>query len=254
MTTEATSPIRLLVDFGQERPAADLAALITETDGFIIDPDCLECAVAPATGERDVTWALLGSPLGRDEWVVRPGTAWIGTGGLTELARLRDGWPALRWVPRVGVFRPPVGFSFPEEQYGAEFKTYMPNTAALRAYMVDDLGMGLEDWLERAAGLGFATVWLHAPAAEEAGRGLDLDMLERARRGFRGAIWISGGATEPRHLETLRREGGAEAVVIPSTLAAAHGCLELAEALRSPPGPFLPAPVVVAESGQGVEA
>ena len=108
----------------------------------------------------------------------------------------------------------------------------------------------LRDWLRRAGALGVDVVWLHGLDAAAAGRGLDLEMLARARNAFHGAIWISGGASEPAHLANLAAEGGAQVVVVSEALARAHGVAALAAAIKPP----VPVTLATAPAGSACAA
>jgi len=151
--------------------------------------------------------------------------------GLEQLARCRDQWPELHWLPRAQVYRTPARFDFQPEFHGEGFKVYMPNLATYRTYRVARDELELRAWLARACALGFARVWLAGTDAEAAGKGLDLEMLDAARRDHTGKLWISGGATTSAHLRNLARGGGADAVVLPFELALAEGARGLRDAL-----------------------
>jgi hypothetical protein len=161
------------------------------------------------------------------------------SGGLEACARLRDARPALQWLPRLEVHRPEVVYRM-SDYPGEGFKFYAPDTSAVRGYRVADGNQRLQDALERARTLGFEQLWLHAREAATRGRGLDLELLERARRGFGDGLWISGGATEPVHLENLAREGGATAVVVEANVFFHADAGALLTALASPRPPAEP--------------
>ncbi|MDH3453442.1 MAG: hypothetical protein OEN20_13610, partial [Gammaproteobacteria bacterium] len=96
--------------------------------------------------------------------------------GLDGLARRRDEWPELQWLPRAQVYRAPARFDFQTEYHGEGFKMYMPNLTTYRTFRVAREELELRAWLERAGELGFTRVWLAGVDAEVAGNGLDLEM------------------------------------------------------------------------------
>jgi hypothetical protein len=97
----------------------------------------------------------------------------------------------------------------------------------------------LIDAVEHARQLGFDSLWLHSLDAAEAGRGLELEMLDRTESSGLD-IWLSGGATESRHLSNLARVGGAAAVVIDHNLAQLSSALELCDCLAPLTEPVIP--------------
>lgn len=151
--------------------------------------------------------------------------------GLDKLARHRDEWSELEWVPRIQVYRAPARFDFQTEYHGEGFKMYMPNLTTYRTYRVAREELELSAWLGRARDLGFTRAWLAGVDAEVAGNGLDLEMLEVARRHSDITLWLSGGATRTVHLRNLVREGGANGVVLPIGYAASEGIREVRSAL-----------------------
>ena len=157
-------------------------------------------------------------------------------GGLDACARLRDASPELCWTPRMTAYRPAVCYRMTTSHGQAGFKFYAPDTAAIRGYRVSDGDLPLHAALERAKELGFDTLWLHGQDAAEQRRGLDLDLLERAKRIYPDGLWFSGGATGPSHLKNLARAGGVYALVVGSDLLAEVGGQGLADAL-APPAP-----------------
>lgn len=199
-----------------------------DADGFVVGPGVAE----PQRQDPRHDWILRGvTPLDRPAWAER-NTLWVCAEGLDRTARLRDGWPGLTWVPRAEVYLPSVRFDFFAAPPGEGFSVYRPDTATIQRHRVAGDETDLHDWLGRAKSLGFMTAWLHGRDAAEQGRGLDLDLLDRARRSFGGGrIWLSGGASEPRHLANLAAEGGAAAVVLPRALAESCGCDRLLAAL-----------------------
>lgn len=161
-------------------------------------------------------------------------------GGLDACARLRDTSPELSWMPRLTVYRPEVRYRMTTSHGAAGFKFYAPDTGALRGYRVSDGDLSLQAALNRARELGFDRLWLHARHAAEQGRGLDLDLLERARRVYEDGLWFSGGAAKAAHLENLARAGGVDAVVVGSDLLAGPEGQRLADALAPPAPPEQP--------------
>ncbi|HEB95034.1 MAG TPA: hypothetical protein ENI96_01225 [Sedimenticola thiotaurini] len=157
---------------------------------------------------------------------------WLAVTGLERAAALRDRWPGRRWLPQLEVSKQEVVYHFNDSALGEGFRFYIPDTGAIHGY-VGNGDERIEALLARAAGLGFDTLWLHGAGAESRGRGLDLDLLERAGRHFDGDLWISGGAREERHLFNLAAQGGAAAVVVPQPVALECGCERLLLALES---------------------
>ena len=82
-------------------------------------------------------------------------------------------------------------------------------------------------------------VWLHSPEADRRRKGLDLDLLEFVSRRFYGNIWLSGGASELRHLSNYAGEAGAQTLVVPASLAVELGVEACCQALAAPPPPRL---------------
>lgn len=160
-------------------------------------------------------------------------TACVVDAGLDACAALRDAHPERAWLPRLTVY--PQEVSYRMANYSGEgFKFFTPNTETIHGYRVTDGDRLLIPTLRRARDLGFERIWLHARDAERRGRGLDLDLLERARAEYPEGLWLSGGADESRHLENLAREGGADGVVIGLDLLQAVGVEALLAALAPP--------------------
>jgi len=204
---------------------------LLDADGFVVGPNVVE----PLNRASRHTWILRGfTPLDSPAWAERNAT-WVCTEGLERTARLRDGWPKLAWVPRAEIYSPSARYDFFAANPGEGFSVYRPDTSTIQRHRVADDEADVREWLTQAKALGFRTVWLHSRDAAERGRGLDLDLLDRARRSFGGGrIWLSGGATESRHLANLAAEGGAAAVILPRALAERHGCGSLLAALGRP--------------------
>lgn len=220
--TVPTLPFHFAVEFDEADLPQELAALV---DGRILDP-----AVHGADDAGPGFVILRGMPIEKNPWIGLPRTAWVAE-GLEETARCRDRFPDLAWVPRTGGYRPQVIYEMGDRYPGEGFRVFVPDTAAIRGFNVSDGEQTADAWLARATELGFVTVWLHGFDAAEKGNGLDLELLERARRNYKGGLWLSGGATEPRHLATLRAEGGAQAAIVATTVAAAWSLEELSAAL-----------------------
>lgn len=241
---------RLYIDLGSE-PIDGIAAL-SMADGFVVGLGMAEAA----SYSPEHAWILRGmTPLDCPVWAERDAT-WVCAEGLERTASLRDGWPGLRWLPRAEIYRPSVRYDFVAAAPGEGFSVYRPDTSSIQRHRVVDDQEDLYSWLARAKSLGFRIVWLECRTAAERGRGLDLDLLDQARRLFGGGrIWLSGGATEPRHLANLAAEGGAAAAVVPRALAEQCGCAPLLAALgrsecsddtiqasATPPGVGAPSP------------
>ena len=206
---------------------------LTDLAGLVVNGSCLtpgQCSPLSVP-----VGALTGGPTELPEWRGEAAPLRVVEFGLEECARRRDDRPELKWLPRLVAYRAQVVYRMADYP-GEGFKFYSPDTATLRGYCVTDAGRALERSLERARELGFDRLWLHARHAAEAGNGLDLDLLERARRHFKGGLWMSGGVSDTGHLANLAREGGAAAVVIEQALLARVSAEALVAAL-APPGP-----------------
>ncbi|MGE4280127.1 MAG: HisA/HisF-related TIM barrel protein [Magnetospirillum sp.] len=180
---------------------------------------------------------LRGSPATTPEWAARPGVAWVVEQGLDAAAAMRTMFPGQRLVPHVQASRAALRFGLGERYAGEGFRVYVPDTAALRGYQVDDGDMPLIEWLHKADSLGFDTVWLTGTDIAAEGKGFDLELLDRARRHFTGNVILSGGGVELRHLESLRSEGGCFGVIVPTALLARHGSDTLCSVLNPPVEP-----------------
>lgn len=197
--------------------------------GLVVESDCLSA--------REVSsWpapvaALCGLISGaHDDWDADTAPACMVDAGLDACAALRDAQPDRDWLPRLTVY--PEEVSYRMANYSGEgFKFFTPNAATIHGYRVTDGDRLLIPTLRRARDLGFERLWLHAREAERRGTGLDLDLLERARAEYPEGLWLSGGATESRHLENLAREGGSAGVVIGLDLLGAVGVEALLAAL-----------------------
>lgn len=143
---------------------------------------------------------------GADGWIARELATAIG------LRRSLD--DAAPVVLRAEIYRPEVRFYPGGPDDGGGFRYYMPDTAALTARHVAGAAQTLEAWLDRAARAGIETVWLHSRDAAVAEAGLDLDLAARTAAHFSGALWLSGGLCDPRHLHTAAQHGRVAAVVV----------------------------------------
>jgi len=207
---------------------------LTGIAGLVVNGHCLtpgQCRPLPAP-----VFALTGDVQGMDAWGEDDGPLRIVDAGLEDCARLRDARPELKWLPRLVAYKPDIVYRMADYP-GEGFRFYAPDTAAIQGYRFDDGDRSLIESLAQARSLGFGMLWLHARDAQRRGDGLDLDLLERAKRHFGDGLWISGGATERRHLVNLAREGGAPGLVIDSTLLAKANGEALTAALAPPAAP-----------------
>ncbi len=228
-------PIQLYVDLRRMPPAEEEACYdwLRESDALVLDPArCTPDRFRAMPVERAIL--LDGDPERDEPWRELSGE-WVCEQGIEATARLRDQHPHLHWIPRLSVSRAPVSYRFSGPAVGEGFSFYMPDTAAIKGWRVGE--SPLQTLLDRATALGFRELWLHAPEAASRGRGLELDLLEKTRRGD-WTVWLSGGVTDPDHLRNLTRVGGASAVVVEAavartcTLASMTGAL-----LAEPPRP-----------------
>ncbi len=177
-------------------------------------PDELELELLAQQQRRLVLMSR--NPAAYPECCAYPWAIWCGN-GLDELARLRDDWPQLQWIPRIEVEKQALRYSFPRSHDEATFKCYVLDSTSVNAFVVPGEGdKPVGEVLERAEELGFNALWIHAPDAEQRALGLPLELLEKARNKWREELWLSGGVAETRHLDNLVRQGGADAVVIPA--------------------------------------
>jgi hypothetical protein len=244
---------KLFVQYQPESADAqpEQSAWMTGADALVMSP----CACTPERfAELPVETALLlgGDPERDAGWLENGHCYWVCTEGLAETARRRDQWPGLNWVPQLTVYKAAISYRFSGPAIGEGFSFYMPDTAAIQGWRVTDADRSLAEAITRATELGFASLWLHSEQAETRGKGLDLEMLDKARGGPL-AIWISGGVPERRYLRNLARAGGAAAVVVADTLARDAGVESLRQALI-PSVPLQDFPIHIApreaEAGQ----
>ncbi len=220
---------RLYIDLGAMR-LDDIDELLA-ADGFVIGPGVTE-SPPPETAHD---WTIAGvTPLDCPVWAERR-AHWVCDDSLERTAQLRDGWPDLAWIPRAEVYMPAIRYEFCAARLGEGFSVYRPDTSSIQKHRVVGDESELHDWLTRAGTLGFRLVWLHSRDAADHGRGLDLELLDRARRLFAGGkIWLSGGASEPQHLANMTVEGGTTATIVSRALASRYGCDSLLAALGRP--------------------
>ncbi len=206
---------------------AGLAGLVV--DGSRLSPEACRAWPAPIRAVMN----------GDDNWRAEPAIPHIVDDDLEACARLRTENPQCPWLPRLSLCKADPVYRMIDSP-GEGFRFYTPDTSAIQAYHVVSTGKTLRDELALARSLGLERIWLHAVDAARHGQGLDLDMLEQAKQDFDGEIWISGGASQPRHLESLAREGGAGAVVIDLALLHQSGSEFLTRALHHRPPPEIP--------------
>lgn len=204
-----------------------------EAAGLVVPPEKIE--PHQIEGSPSVILETL-DPGAYPQWREGVQGIWSSDAPLDSIAKTRDEWPELNFLPRLNVYQPEVGYHFNPTSLGEGFKFYTPDTATIQTYRTIQDDYTLEDQIQRTVKLGFDALWLHATHAEVSGKGLDLDLLERASRLFDGDLWISGGATEERHLKNLSKQGGFAAVVIGEALVFDCGCEPLLTALE-PEGP-----------------
>lgn len=222
---------RLFVQYkpGSPDQQEERLACLAGADGLVIDP-CSCTAEEYLQLPAENTLLLNGDPQRDTGWVGSDLCHWICTKGLAETSRLRDQWPELNWVPQLTVYKPSISYRFSGPAIGEGFSFYIPDTAAIKGWQVTDGDVSLTEALTRATELGFDTLWLHSEAAESRGKGLELEMLEKAH-GSPLAIWISGGVAEVKHLSNLARVGGVAAVMVNEAFVREEGMDKLQQAL-----------------------
>ncbi len=229
---QISQPIQLYVELC-ETPSDETpepCAWLRGADALVLDPArCTPRQFEPLPVERAIL--LNGDPQRHQPWRELSGE-WVCDRGIEATARLRDLHPRLHWIPRLEVLRARVSYRFSGPAVGEGFSFYMPDTAAIKGWRVED--MSLEAALERLAALGFDDLWLHSPGAQSRRRGLDLDLLDKTRHGDQ-AVWLSGGVDNLAHLRNLAREGGASAVIVDASVAQECSLVALAEALGTEP-------------------
>ena len=206
---------------------------ITGADALMVDPANCDPQAAPANlFDRFVL--LAGDPERDRYWNDYGSCQWVCDQGLTKAAELRDDWPDLDWIPRLDVYRPEMSYRFSGPAVGEGFSFYIPDTSIIKGWEVTDERRNLTDALRLACELGFTRLWLHSLDAEDKGRGLDLEMLEKAAREIPD-IWVSGGLTETRHLSNLAKWGGATGVITDQAYAETVSVERMRSAIRSDP-------------------
>jgi len=222
----------LFIELASAPEAIELTVSLPEGSGLVIDPATIsqEDAQRLQTGTAVVRSS---EPQRFQAWQEQEDLWWAAAEELDEIARLRDRWPGLQWLPRIEIYKQEVVYRFNDSALGEGFRFYIPDTGAINGYLTVAGEQPMEAVLRRAAELGFASLWLHGAHAEMAGMGLDLELLERAGRIFTGSIWFSGGAGDERHLFNLARQGGASGVIVTYAMAAKCGCDRLQLALGS---------------------
>lgn len=210
---------------------AEVSEWMTGADALIIDPcHCDVDKFQQLSVDNAVIYS--GDPERDLSWVENNLSQWVRDDGLVQLARLRDRWKELNWVPQLNVYRQQIRYEFSGPALGEGFSFYMPDTSTIKGWHVTDEDMLLTEALTRATELGFSTLWLHSPEAETSARGLDLDVLDKTR-GSSLNIWLSGGASEQKHLHNLTKAGGVSAVVVNEKLARENTVESLCRALES---------------------
>ena len=208
---DMTGGTRLMVDLRQ----ADQG--IPQADGYVVDAGLRR----PEHFVEGCEIAVASEPAQHQDWLARPNTVWLAA-SLADAVRLRDRHPGLTALPIVGVRKATTSYSCGDAYPGEGFRCYVPDTTALRGYLVSDRDLALVDWLHQATSYGFDAVWLASVDAEARGRGFDMEMLDRARTTFPGRVWLSGGARTPEQIARLRDEGGTYAAVLPTGLLEQH--------------------------------
>jgi hypothetical protein len=221
---------KLYVDLTQTTGPLPPEAELAEADGYVLSSPGLPEGVNSA--DKDILFldALSGDPVDPD--MAGSLRTHISRQGLAEIARLRDEYPDITLIPQADVARLETAYHFPTTHYSEGFRTYQPVFPTQSPYRVSGGDMPIGPWLEKAASLGFETVWLHRSQSAAAGSGLDLDLRELALKHWSGNLWFSGGATTIMHIKYLVQEGGLDALIIPPDLACDLGCDQIATALR----------------------
>lgn len=190
-------------------------------DALVIDP--CHCGVKQFQQMPVKSAVILAGDPERDlNWYEDKSCEWVRDDGLEQVARLRDRWPELNWVPHLTVYRPQISYRFSGQAIGEGFSFYIPDTAAIKGWRVTDGDVLLTEAITMATSLGFSSLWLHSEEAESRAKGLDLEMLHKAH-GSALDIWISGGVSDQNHLRNLTKAGGASAVVVSEKLAQETG-------------------------------
>ncbi len=182
-----------------------------DADAVILRPPSGGAETRP--GPRDPALAIWR--LGPDD-PPPPGARIVVADSLLAAAETAQDRPDCTVVPRAEVRRAARRYGFDPAQDNSGFKTYQLNPATVAAYEVSEDGttVTLGEWLRRAAALGFGEIWLYAADAEEAGRGFDCVLLDRARKIAPDALfWISGGGRTAAHVAVIAGRPGLAALV-----------------------------------------
>ncbi len=158
--------------------------------------------------------------------------------GLEETARQRDRWPAATWVPMVQIERSRTRYGLNRSDHGGGFIVYAAEPASIRGFGVVDELRDLRAWLARSAQLGFDTLWFHAPDAEKAGLGLELDFLDKVQAASKSAVWLSGGLRTVRHLQAYRETARHGAAILTPAYLADNDPAEIDAIFRQPDQPI----------------
>ncbi len=221
--------IQLFLEWpGQGGDGLDETAWMEGVDGLVVDPRQCDPMLLERTG---IESAILrnGDPKRDASWLERP-TWWAQDGELEQIARRRDDFPELSWIPHMMFSRAQVSYRFSGQAIGEGFSFYTPDTSAVKGWRIHGTEFYLHEVVTRAKELGFTALWLHSPDAEVRGDGLELDLLDKVRAGPLD-IWLSGGAAEERHLSNLAKAGGAAAVVVNEGLARGSSAKSLCDAM-----------------------
>lgn len=222
----------LFIEVASAPEAMEITESLHQDSGLVVDP----ATISQEDAQRLQTCTAVvrsSEPQRFKAWQERENLWWAAAEELDEIARLRDRWPGLQWLPRIEIYKQEVVYRFNGSALGEGFRFYIPDTGAINGYLTVAGEQPMEAVLQRADELGFASLWLHGVHAEALGTGLDLELLERADQKFTGSIWFSGGASDERHLFNLARQGGAAGVILSPAVAAKCGCERLQLALSS---------------------
>lgn len=221
---------KLYVDLTQATGPLPPEAALEEADGYVLSSPGLPAGLRTAGKDLLFLDTVSGGAIDPDTTELIH--THISKSGLAEIARLRDEYPDRTWIPQVDVARLETAYHFPTTHYSEGFRTYQPVFPARSPYRASDRDTPIGSWLEKAADLGFETVWLHRSHSAAAGTGLDLDLRELALEHWSGNLWLSGGVATLMHVKYLVQEGGLDALIIPPDLACTLGCEQIATALR----------------------
>lgn len=159
-------------------------------------------------------------------------------GGLTETARLRELAPDAQWVPITDVYKVDASYTFTANAYQEGFKTFQLNPGSFEERRVNDGGLSLTDWVDRAKHLGFERVWLDSSEAQAVGKGFDLIAARRTSRDLDGGVWMSGGGTTLDHVRNLTNECPVNSIVVDKAFLEEVGMGELRGVLAASTSTF----------------